>query len=118
MRHQQCYENLFTLERKTLYSLRKKSSNCRHPLNGKPVFIRERLAYHDAVENMNLITTRKCQVKVLVSGGDRKVFEQIIDLKPLEMAENQAVIKQQDIRGSKDFKRRAVSELYIKFSPT
>ena len=71
----------------TVYSLRKNLSEYRQPLNGKPVFIQERLPYHDAeikktADNINLITKiDNCQVKVLVNQGDRKAFIQINDLK-------------------------------------
>ena len=67
--------------------LPKKLSKNQYPLNGKPVFIRKRLSYHDvetkkAADNMNPITkTETCQIIAFVSQRDRNVFTQLKGLK-------------------------------------
>ena len=106
----------------TVYSLSRILSTYRHTPNGKPVFIQHRLLYHDveikkAADNINTInTTHKCQVKVLVNQRDWRVFKQIKDVKQLELANNQAVIKQQHIRGSNDFKTESSKRVSLELS--
>ena len=103
--------------------MRNMLSKYRHPLKGKPVFIRERLQYYDAdikkaADNMNLITTtQNCQVKVLVNPKNQKVYSRINDLKQLELAKNQAVIKRQHIRGSNDFRRENSKRVFSSIFP-
>ena len=101
----------------TVYSLVKKLSKFRHPLNSNTVFILETLTYHDAeiekaADNMNLITTtHNCQVKVLVNQGSRKVFKQINELKQLGVAKNQIVNKKQHIRGSNNCRKESIKRV-------
>ena len=55
---------------------------------------------------MNLTAkTYKCQVKVMVNRGDRKVSKRVTDPKQLEVAKSQDVAKQQHNRGTNDFIR-------------
>ena len=78
----------------TLYSLRKNLSVYRHPLNGEPVFIRERLSYQDA-EIKNAAYNLKChhpnpQLSSQNVGESRRLknFKQIKEPRHFKVAKN------------------------------